>query len=75
MIAKVIVDNKSKQVDKPFDYLVPPDMEDVIGIGSRVLVPFGQANRTLEGFCMGLSETSEAENLKPIIRLANDIRA
>ena len=75
MIAKVIVDNKSKQVDKPFDYLVPPDMEDVIGIGSRVLVPFGQANRTLEGFCMGLSETSEAENLKPVIRLANDIRA
>ncbi len=27
MIAKIIVDNKSKQVDKPFDYLVPKELE------------------------------------------------
>ena len=26
MIAKIIVDNKSKQVDKPFDYLVPKEL-------------------------------------------------
>ena len=38
MIAKIIVDNKSKQVDKPFDYLVPKELEGKIKIGSRVLV-------------------------------------
>ena len=75
MIAKVIVDNKSKQVDRAFDYLVPADLENEIGIGSRVLVPFGQGNREVEGFCMGLSETTDAKRLKSIIRPANDIRA
>lgn len=75
MIAKVIVDNKSKQVDKPFDYLVPIGLENEVGIGSRVLVPFGQSNREVEGFCMGLCETSDSKRLKSIIRLANDIRA
>ena len=44
MIAKIIVDNKSKQVDKPFDYLVPKELEDKIKIGSRVLVPFSSGN-------------------------------
>ena len=75
MIAKVIVDNRSKQVDKPFDYLVPADMENEIVTGSRVLVPFGQSNRHVEGFCIGLGERSESKRLKSIIRLANDIRA
>ena len=50
MIAKIIVDNKSKQVDKPFDYLVPKELEGKIKIGSRVLVPFSSGNREIEGF-------------------------
>lgn len=75
MIAKIIVAGKSKQVDRPFDYLVPTDLENEIGIGSRVLVPFGQGNREVEGFCMGLGETTDSKRLKSIIRLANDIRA
>ena len=53
MIAKIIVDNKSKQVDKPFDYLVPKELEGKIKIGSRVLVPFSSGNREIEGFCVG----------------------
>lgn len=75
MIAKIIVAGRSKQVDKPFDYLVPTDLENEIGIGSRVLVPFGQSNREVEGFCVELGDTTDAKKLKPIIRLANDIRA
>lgn len=75
MIAKIIVDNKSKQVDKSFDYIVPQDMEKQIAVGSRVLVPFGQSNREVEGFCMGFSDVSESKRLKSVIRLANDIRA
>ena len=37
MIAKIIVDNKSKQVDKPFDYLVPKELEGKIKIGHQHL--------------------------------------
>lgn len=72
MIAKIIVDNKSKQVDKPFDYLVPKELEDKIKIGSRVLVPFSSGNREIEGFCVGTADTSDSKRLKSIIRTAND---
>ena len=72
MIAKIIVDNKSKQVDKPFDYLVPKELEGKIKIGSRVLVPFSSGNREIEGFCVGTADTSDSKRLKSIIRTAND---
>lgn len=66
------MDNKSKQVDKPFDYLVPKELEDKIKIGSRVLVPFSSGNREIEGFCVGTADTSDSKRLKSIIRTAND---
>ncbi len=75
MIAKVIVDQRSKSVDKAFDYLVPPEIEGEMKIGSRVLVPFSMGNKEMEGFCMGFSETSDTKRLKSIIRLAHDDRA
>ncbi len=39
MIAKVIVDIPSKSVDFKFDYIVPKNLERVIQIGVRVVVP------------------------------------
>ncbi len=75
MIAKVIVDQKSKHVDRVFDYLVPTDLEDRLEIGSRVLVPFSARNKEVEGFCMGFADESESKKLKSIIRLANDTSA
>lgn len=75
MIARVIVDNKSKQVDKPFDYRIPDELADKIEVGSRVLVPFSSGNKEVEGFCVGLSNESKTKKLKAIIRLANDVRA
>ena len=73
MIAKIIVDNRSKQVDRLFDYLVPSQLEEKLQIGSRVIVPFSAGNREIEGFCMGFSDESTNEGLKEIIRIANDM--
>ncbi|OBR64872.1 primosomal protein N' [Paenibacillus oryzae] len=69
MIAKVIVDVPSRQNDRPFDYLVPEGMEPWIECGSRVGVPFG--GRVLQGFVIGLAESSslEGSRLKPIAEL------
>ncbi len=75
MIAKVIVDCRSKNVDRMFDYLVPEEMADSLQIGSRVLVPFSSGNREVEGFCVGFSEKSTGVKLKSIIKSANDIPA
>lgn len=72
MIAKIIVDHRSKKTDRFFDYLVPSELEDKMQIGSRVLVPFARGNKEIEGFCMGFSEKSGSRTLKSIIKLAND---
>ena len=44
MIAEVIINNNSKQLDRTFDYNVPIEMQEKIKIGSRVLVSFGTYN-------------------------------
>lgn len=75
MIAKIIVDHRSKLVDKAFDYLIPEELEEEICIGSRVIVPFSSGNVEMEGFCIGLSDESKTKKLKSIIKLANDTNA
>ena len=61
MIARIIVDHRSKSVDKQFDYRIPDELEGQVDIGSRVIVPFSKGNTEVEGFCVGLRETSEAK--------------
>ncbi|MEK4441113.1 primosomal protein N' [Niallia sp. FSL K6-0077] len=64
-VAKVIVDVPAKQTDRPFDYLIPEELEDVIQPGMRVIVPFGP--RKVQGFVESIEETSSFKSLKKII--------
>lgn len=63
MVAKVIVDISTNEVDKSFDYNIPQGLE--IRAGDRVIVPFGR--NTAEGFCIAVTENSEYDKLKDII--------
>ena len=72
MIASIIVNHDSKQVDKFFDYIVPNELESKLKVGSRVIVPFGAGNKQKEGFIMELSDKSPAKELKTIIRYEDD---
>lgn len=68
MYVEVIVDIPSAQVNHPFDYAVPADLEDLVMLGSRVEVPFG--NRKLMGFVVAIKETSDfAGDLKAILQV------
>ncbi|MBN2541003.1 MAG: primosomal protein N' [Bacilli bacterium] len=68
MIAKILVDIKSKNVDKTYDYNIPPQFIGILEIGARVIVPFG--NRSVMGFCLEIAENSEYQNtLKNIDRI------
>ena len=70
MIASVIVDIKAKQVNRSFDYIVPPHLESVIKVGYRVKVIFG--NRVLVGFVVELKDTTSfKKTLKPISDLVD----
>lgn len=70
MIANVIINVSSSNVDQKYDYLVPKDLEPIILVGTRVKVPFGKGDRTIMGYVLGLSEnTVYSQNMKEIIEV------
>ncbi len=72
MIAKVIVDIATSELDKIFDYKI--GYSGAVR-GSRVIVPFGKFKT--EGFVIETSEKSEypEDKLKSIIRVVDDVPA
>ena len=69
--ADVIVDVPTMQTDQPFTYLVPSEVETAIQVGMRVEVPFGNGNRHVQGFVVGLrvQDSIEQKNLKAIVQV------
>ena len=68
MIAHVIIDNSSSQVDIEFDYLVPKDQN--VFVGMRVKVPFGTSNKPTLGIVLDVNESSTYNgNLKEVIEV------
>lgn len=70
MVAQVLVEIKAKATDHTFDYNIPLELEKMVSIGKRVLVPFGR--QTLEGFVMGISNCSDFGSLKDIKEVIDD---
>lgn len=66
MIAQVYVDTDNLNIDKPFDYLVPKELEGEISVGARVKVPFGGGNMPKEAYVTLLKDESSFESLKSI---------
>ncbi len=66
-IAKVAVAKAVYAIDRPYDYLVPQELEGRLRPGMRVLVPFGPGNRGSDGIVLSLSaEGSSGQSLKGI---------
>ena len=73
VIAKIIVDVPLMQTDQPYSYKVPKEFVDMLEIGMRVHVPFGKANRLIQGIVLGIEEEAYAEvaneELKEIVEV------
>jgi len=71
LIAEIIVDVMSSEVDRVFDYMIPSSLSD-LDVGYRVSVPFG--NRQIEGYVIAIKEKSDVpENkLKSVIKKLDD---
>ncbi len=54
--AEIIVDNKSRNTDITYTYLVPDEYADEVQRGIRVLVPFGKGDKLLEGIITDFQE-------------------
>lgn len=70
MYAKVIINNVSNKTDKLYDYEIPSGID--IGIGTRVIVPFGRGDKNIEAYVMYLSENTDAKNTKAVIKISGE---
>ncbi|GGA33080.1 primosomal protein N' [Kroppenstedtia guangzhouensis] len=66
-IAAVIVDVAADGTDKPFDYLIPAELETEVEVGSRVKVPFGPRKRI--GYVIDFPEKPQTDRLRPILEV------
>ena len=53
-------------IDRIYDYYIPHEMREKVVKGSFVSIPFGGGNRQKLGVVFDISETTEANNPKPI---------
>ena len=66
-VAKIAVAKAIYAIDKPYDYLVPQELEEHLRPGMRVLVPFGTGNRGSDGIVLSIGEEpSVGPSLKAI---------
>ena len=73
MIAKIAVSRAIYAIDRPYDYRVPPELEDRLQPGMRVLVPFGSGNRGTDGMVLSLTwEEDHKPGRKDIQALLDD---
>ena len=73
MIAEVIINRTAKKLNRTFDYKIPEDLKDLIFIGSKVLVPFGNGGKLEEAFVIGIKPKSAYE-VKEIAKVENSLK-
>ena len=72
MIAEVIINRSAKKLNRTFDYNVPKEFEELILVGSEVLVPFGRSKKLVEAYVVGLKEISKFD-IKDIADVKNNL--
>ena len=72
--ADVIIDISLEKLDKTFQYLIPKELEDVIGLGTQVVIPFGNGSRRIKGYVVDISEEPKIDpaRIKPLCGVAKD---
>ena len=67
LYAEIILNSEAIEIDRPFTYKVPLDMEEKVKVGQIVKVPFGVRSKPVEGFILGL----KAEEMKVSFKMKN----
>lgn len=58
-IAEIIVDVPTMQTNTPYSYSIPPALTGSVRPGMRVVVPFGNGSRKVQGFVWQLAEQTD----------------
>ncbi len=72
--ADIIVDISQGKLDKSFQYEIPPNLQEQMEIGKKVLVSFGNGSRTISGYVIGISDLPKIspEKIKPILEIVTE---
>ena len=77
MIAEIIINRSAKRLNRTFDYNIPKELEELIMIGSTVIVPFGKSaegkgTNLAEGYVVGIKENTTYE-VKDIVKVETGV--
>ena len=75
MYAEIILNSEAIEIDRPFTYKVPLDMEEKVKVGQIVKVPFGARSKPVEGFILDLKAEEEMKvsfKMKNILSVENE---
>jgi primosomal protein N' (replication factor Y) len=65
LFAEIVFD---RPLDHAYTYSVPQGLLQAVGIGKRVVAPFGRGDKPTTGYCVHLTETVPARAVKPLLR-------
>ncbi len=71
-VAKVAVAAARYWLDRPYDYLIPEELEEKALPGARVYVPFARGNRRSEGLILAVADSSAYDKLKAITAVLDE---
>ena len=72
MIAEIVINRSAKKLNRTFDYNIPKELEELVMVGSRVVVPFGKSSNTVEGYVIGIKEKTNYE-VKDITKIKHNL--
>lgn len=61
MFAEVIIDIVNQEVDRPFSYRIPAELEEKVAVGTPVQIPFGKGNALRKGYVVSIREQTDLE--------------
>lgn len=71
MYAEVLIEYKVKSLDRSFTYIVPEHLQNILKVGMKVAVPFGQGNSLINGFVTNIKREANLGNLKSIAAITD----
>ena len=63
---RVYVENVPYQADEPYEYALPPSLEEIVCVGSLVCCPFGRGSRTVRAIVVSVGARTEGLKLKEV---------
>ena len=59
LVAEVIINSSAKKLNRTFDYNIPEEYQDMVFVGTKVLVPFGKMKNLEEAHVVKIKEKSQ----------------